>query len=158
MREHLKTIEDRKNGATLKIKTFDMRVMTGTKPVAVFVDELHVMSAYSYASRVIGQIRGGLLPNPESLLLFITTQSDEPPAGVFRAELDYARGVRDGRITDGARMLPILYEFPEDMQTDEDEAVARPGELADGAAQSRPLDQHRPPGRRLQDRAGEGRG
>jgi phage terminase large subunit-like protein len=120
IREHLKTIEDRKNGATLKIKTFDMRVMTGTKPVAVFVDELHVMSAYSYASRVIGQIRGGLLPNPESLLLFITTQSDEPPAGVFRAELDYARGVRDGRITDGARMLPVLYEFPEAMQTADD--------------------------------------
>jgi phage terminase large subunit-like protein len=119
VREHVKTIEDRKNGATLKIKTFDMRVMTGTKPVAVFVDELHVMSAYSYPSRVIGQIRGGLLPNPESLLLFITTQSDEPPAGVFRAELDYARGVRDGRITDGTRMLPILYEFPEDMQIDE---------------------------------------
>jgi phage terminase large subunit-like protein len=120
LREHLKTIVDRKNGASLKIKTFDMRVMTGTKPVAVFVDELHVMSAYSYASRVIGQIRGGLLPNPESLLLFITTQSDQPPAGVFRAELDYARGVRDGRITEGARMLPILYEFPEDMQTAED--------------------------------------
>jgi phage terminase large subunit-like protein len=118
VREHLKVIEDRRNKASLKIKTFDMRVMTGSKPVAVIVDELHVMSAYSYASRVIGQIRGGLLPNPESLLIFITTQSDEPPAGVFRAELDYARGVRDGRITDGVRMLPILYEFPEDMQTD----------------------------------------
>jgi phage terminase large subunit-like protein len=120
IREHIKTIEDRKNGARLKIKTFDMRVMTGTKPVAVFIDELHIMSTFSYASRVIGQIRGGLLPNPESLLLFITTQSDQPPAGVFRAELDYARGVRDGRITDGVRLLPILYEFPEEMQTDED--------------------------------------
>jgi phage terminase large subunit-like protein len=118
VREHLKVIEDRRTKAALKIKTFDMRVMTGSKPVVVIVDELHVMSAYSYASRVIGQIRGGLLPNPESLLIFITTQSDEPPAGVFRAELDYARGVRDGRITDGVRMLPVLYEFPEDMQTD----------------------------------------
>ena len=64
LQEHLKTIHDRRNGAKLKIKTFDMRVMTGTKPVMVIVDELHVMSAYSYASRVIGQIRGGLLPNP----------------------------------------------------------------------------------------------
>jgi phage terminase large subunit-like protein len=118
LQEHLKTIHDRRNGAKLKIKTFDMRVMTGAKPVMVIVDELHVMSAFSYASRVIGQIRGGLLPNPESLLLFITTQSDEPPAGVFKAELQYARGVRDGRITEGVRMLPILYEFPEAMQTD----------------------------------------
>jgi phage terminase large subunit-like protein len=118
LQEHLKTIHDRRNGAKLKIKTFDMRVMTGAKPVMVIVDELHVMSAYSYASRVIGQIRGGLLPNPESLLLFITTQSDEAPAGVFKAELQYARGVRDGRIREGVRLLPILYEFPEDMQTD----------------------------------------
>jgi phage terminase large subunit-like protein len=117
VREHLKVIEDRRNKASLKIKTFDMRVMTGAKPVVVIVDE-HVMSAYSYASRVIGQIRGGLLPNPESLLIFITTQSDEPPAGVFKAELQYARGVRDGRIKEGVRLLPVLYEFPEDMQTD----------------------------------------
>ncbi len=120
VREHLKVIEDRRNKASLKIKTFDMRVMTGAKPVTVIVDELHVMSAYSYASRVIGQIRGGLLPNPESLLIFITTQSDEPPAGVFKAELAYARGVRDGRITEGVRLLPVLYEFPEDMQTGKD--------------------------------------
>jgi phage terminase large subunit-like protein len=118
VREHLKVIEDRRNKASLKIKTFDMRVMTGAKPVVVIVDELHVMSAFSYASRVIGQIRGGLLPNPESLLLFITTQSDEPPAGVFKAELQYARGVRDGRIRERVRMLPVLYEFPEAMQTD----------------------------------------
>jgi phage terminase large subunit-like protein len=119
VREHVKEIKDRRTGAALKIKTFDMRVMTGSKPVVVIVDELHVMSAYSYASRVIGQIRGGLLPNPESLLLFITTQSDQPPAGVFRAELQYARGVRDGKITERVRMLPVLYEFPEAMQTDE---------------------------------------
>ena len=51
-------------------------------------------------------------------MLFITTQSDEPPAGVFKAELHYARGVRDGRIREGVRLLPILYEFPEAMQTD----------------------------------------
>lgn len=117
VKEHLKTIEDRLNGATLKVKTFDMKVMTGSKPVVVLVDELHIMSVYSYATRVIGQIRGGLMANPESLLIIITTQSDQPPAGVFRSELQYARGVRDGRITDGVRMLPILYEFPEDMQT-----------------------------------------
>ena len=120
VKEHQKTIIDRRNRAKMKIKTFDMRVLTGSKPVVVLVDELHIMSSYSYASRVIGQIRGGLLPNPESLLIFITTQSDEPPSGVFKSELQYARGVRDGRITDGVRMLPILYEFPEEMQTDPD--------------------------------------
>jgi phage terminase large subunit-like protein len=124
VREHIKTIEDRTNGAKIKIKTFDTSVMTGVKPVFVLVDELHEMSKRSYATRVVGQIRGGLLPNPEGLLVFITTQSDQPPAGVFKSELEYARGVRDGRIVSrpGApvKMLPILYEFPEDMQTAED--------------------------------------
>jgi phage terminase large subunit-like protein len=118
VQDHLKTIVDRRNKAKLKVKTFDMKVMTGSKPVIVLVDELHIMSSYSYASRVIGQIRGGLLANPESLLIFITTQSDEPPAGCFKAELSYARGVRDGRIKDDVRCLPILYEFPEEMQLD----------------------------------------
>lgn len=117
VQDHVKTIRDRKTKAFVRVKTFDMRVMTGSKPVVVLVDELHIMSTYSYASRVLGQIRGGLLPNPESLLIIITTQSDQPPAGCFRAELNYARGVRDGRIAD-SRMLPILYEFPEEMQTD----------------------------------------
>jgi phage terminase large subunit-like protein len=126
VRDHVKTIEDRLTGAELKVKTFDMKVMTGVKPVVVLVDELHIMSAYSYASRVIGQIRGGLLPNPESLLIFITTQSDQPPAGVFKQELQYARGVRDGRITDQVRMLPILYEFPEAMQVAPDKPWMNP--------------------------------
>lgn len=119
VQEHLKTIRDLLTGAFLRIKTFDMKVMTGSKPVGILIDELHVMSLLSYASRVMGQIRGGLLANPEGFLITITTQSDQPPAGVFRAELQYARAVRDGRIT-GSRMLPVLYEFPEAMQTAKD--------------------------------------
>lgn len=127
LQEHIKTITDRRTKAKLKIKTFDMRVMTGVKPVGVLVDELHTMSTRSYASRVIGQIRGGLLPNPEAFLIFITTQSDTPPAGVFRAELQYARGIRDGRIDGNVRTLPILYEFPEAVQTSREQRWADPG-------------------------------
>lgn len=118
--EHQKKIIDRRNKATLKIMTFDMRVATGIKPAGVLIDELHIMSSLHYASRVVGQIRGGLLPNPEGFLIIITTQSDQPPAGVFDAELKYARGVRDGRITENVRVLPVLYEFPEAMQADRD--------------------------------------
>ncbi|NSL23489.1 terminase large subunit [Agrobacterium tumefaciens] len=114
--EHKKTIVDRLNKAKLRIKTFDMKVLTGSKPAGVLLDELHVMSSYSYASRVLGQISGGLIPNKESFLIIITTQSDEPPSGVFKSELQYARGVRDGSIKDSST-LPVLYEFPEKMQT-----------------------------------------
>ncbi|SDP92439.1 Phage terminase-like protein, large subunit, contains N-terminal HTH domain [Phyllobacterium sp. YR620] len=120
VQEHLKTIVDRRSKAKLKVKTFDLKVMTGAKPAGVLVDEIHLMSSMSFASRVIGQIRGGIIANPEAFLIFITTQSDEPPAGVFKSELQYARGVRDGRITDEVRTLPILYEFPEAMQIAED--------------------------------------
>lgn len=120
VRDHIKTIEDRLTGAELKIKTFDMKVTTGAKPVFVLLDEIHLMAAFSYASRVFGQIEGNMLANPESLLIVITTQSDIPPAGIFRQELQYARGVRDGRITDRVRTLPVLYEFPEAMQVDPD--------------------------------------
>lgn len=114
---HLKTIIDRRTKAFLKIKTFDMKIMVGSKPVAVLLDELHVMSTMSYASRVIGQIRGGFLPKPESFFIIITTQSDQPPAGVFKNELNHAREIRDGKIK--GRMLPLLYEFPEAVQRSE---------------------------------------
>jgi len=111
---HTKTITDRRNKARLKVKTFDMKVITGSKPAFVLLDELHLMATINGAARIIGQIRGGLLPNPEAVLIMITTQSDEPPAGAFKAELQYARGIRDGRIS--GEVLPILYEFPEAMQ------------------------------------------
>ena len=111
IQDHLKTITDRKTKAQLKIKAFDTSVLTGIKPVGILIDELHELSAIAEAQRVIGQIRGGLIPNPEGFLAFITTQSDRPPAGVFLAELTKARMIRDGTLK-GVPMLPVLYEFP----------------------------------------------
>lgn len=113
-----KVIKCRVTGATLEVKTFDMSVVTGRIPQLTIIDELHILSARSFASRVIGQIRGGMITRPDTLLLFITTQSDQPPAGAFKTELDHARRVRDGLET-GGTILPVLYEFPEAMQIDE---------------------------------------
>jgi len=118
IQEHKKTIIDRLNRAFVKVKTFDMKVMTGSKPIGVLIDELHIMGAMHYAARVIGQIRGALESKKNSFLLMISTQSDQPPAGAFRAELQYARAIRDGRVANGVRLLPILYEFPAKLQTD----------------------------------------
>lgn len=118
-RDHIKTIEDLRTKSELRIKTFDMKVMVGSKPKGVLVDEEHVLASFSYANRVMGQIRGGLIQRADSFLIIITTQSDEPPSGCFRADLQLARAIRDGRVKgEAARMLPILYEFPEAMQTD----------------------------------------
>jgi phage terminase large subunit-like protein len=113
IREHLKEIRYRPSGARLKIKTFAANVLTGTKPAGILIDELHVISALPDAAGLIGQLRGGLLSQPESFMVFISTQSEKPPAGVFRAELMKARAIRDGKVT--ADMLPVLYEFPDDI-------------------------------------------
>lgn len=125
IQEHLKTIIDRRNKTKLKIKTFDLKVATGSKPAGILLDEVHLMSQMSFATRVVGQLRGGMIANPEAFLCMITTQSDEAPAGVFKSELDYARGVRDGRIK-GGRVLPMIYEFPEVMQVDPSQPWADP--------------------------------
>jgi phage terminase large subunit-like protein len=57
-----------------------------------------------------------MIPFPEAFLAFITTQSEEEPVGVMLSELTKARAIRDGKV-DGA-MLPVLYEFPESVQSD----------------------------------------
>lgn len=117
VQEHKKRITNIKTGAVLEIKTFDMNVLTGVIPVFAIIDELHLMSSKSYAKKVIGQIRGGMTKK-NCLLVFITTQSTEPPSGCFKTELNTARQVRDG-IIPSENILPVLYEFPESMQIDE---------------------------------------
>lgn len=113
---HLKKVTWRATGATLQVKSFDPNVLTGVRPAGALVDELHVVSTNPNADRVIGQLRGGMISQPEAFLAFITTQSERPPAGVFLAELSKSRAIRDGR-REGA-MLPIIYEFPDDIAED----------------------------------------
>lgn len=115
-RPHLKAIVHRQTNATLEIMSFDPTILTGQKPAGVLVDELHVVAKMSKAASAVRQLRGGMLAIPEAFLAFITTQSEEPPAGVFRAELMKARAIRDGR--QQGSMLPVIYEFPEAMQRD----------------------------------------
>lgn len=117
-REHIKTIEDTVNGAKLRIRSFDNRVMTGAKPVGVLVDELHELGKMASAHKVMAQIEGGIIANEEGFVVIITTQSDAPPTGVFKQELEHARAVRDGAYP-GGEMLPMMYEFPVDVQEDE---------------------------------------
>lgn len=119
IKAHVKTIVDRLTESTLKIQTFDEGVATGAKPKGALIDEIHILGKRHYAQRVMGQLWGGMVSRPDSFLIEITTQSDQAPAGLFAAELDLARGIRDGRITGAAaNTLPLLYEFPEEFQTD----------------------------------------
>jgi phage terminase large subunit-like protein len=113
-KDNIKEIFDRTNRATVKVLTFDTGIATGVKPVGIVIDELHEISKISSASDVIVQLRGGMIGNPEAFMVFITTQSVDPPAGVFLTELKKARGIRDGRIKN-IKTLPVLYEYPEEI-------------------------------------------
>lgn len=119
-RDHLKTVVDRVNGAEMKVKTFDVNILTGSKPVFVLLDELHLLGRNVATTKVLRQIRGGLDKTPEGLFLITTTQSDDIPAGAFRDELMTARKTRDGayRGRNVRPMLPVLYEFPEAIARD----------------------------------------
>lgn len=119
-RDHQKTIEDRRTKSKLRIRSFDNKVMTGVKPVGVLIDELHELGKVPYAKKVMAQINGGIIANPEGFVVIITTQSDAPPTGVFETELKHARAVRDGAYV-GGQTLPMLYEFPLEMQAAKDQ-------------------------------------
>lgn len=114
VQEHIRTITHRVTGATLKVIAADSETVGGKKATGVLIDELWLFGKQPNAENMLREACGGLASRPEGFVIFLSTQSDQPPAGVFRQKLQYARGVRDGRIDD-PNLLPVIYEFPERM-------------------------------------------
>lgn len=111
---HIKTITHRESGAALKVLAADQNTVGGKKSVGTLVDELHLFGKMSSAENMFREALGGLASRPEGFVIWLTTQSDEPPAGVFKQKLDYARDVRDGKIIDPA-FVPVIFEHPPEM-------------------------------------------
>lgn len=114
---HIKTITNRESNATLKVLAADSNTVGGLKAVGVLVDELHLFGKVGSAENMFREAFGGLASRPEGFIIYLTTQSDEPPSGVFKQKLDYARAVRDGKIVDPG-FLPVIFEHPDDMVAD----------------------------------------
>lgn len=114
VQSHVKTITHRGSNAVMKVLAADQNTVGGKKSVGTLVDELHLFGKIASSENMFREALGGLASRPEGFVIWLSTQSDEPPSGIFKQKLDYARDVRDGKIHDPG-FIPVLYEHPPEM-------------------------------------------
>lgn len=115
--EHTKTITHRSTNAVLKVVAAEANTVGGKKASWILIDELHLFQNNAKAASMFREATGGLASRPEGCIIYLTTQANEQPCGVFKQKLDYARDIRDG-IKKNNKFLPLIYEFPKQMIED----------------------------------------
>jgi phage terminase large subunit-like protein len=118
IQDHFRLITDRRTGAKLQIKAADTEVVGGQKAVGILVDELWLFGQMAKGELVMSEIEGSLAARPDGFIIYLSTQSDVPPAGIFLKKLAHHRDVRDGLRTD-ARAFQLMYEFPKSLLKDD---------------------------------------
>jgi phage terminase large subunit-like protein len=110
-KDNFRTIEHRTTGAFLKVVAADSETVGGKKTIGLLIDELWLFGKKPNAANILLEAMGGLASHPEGFVIYLSTQSDSVPAGVFAQKLQEFREIRDGVIVDPGS-LPVLYEYP----------------------------------------------
>ena len=114
VQDHIRTITHRVSKASLKVVAADTDAVSGKKAGRIMIDELWVFGSKASAESMFMEATGGQVSRDDGWIIWLTTQSDKPPAGVFKDKLQYFRDVRDG-IIDDPKALPVIYEYPQEM-------------------------------------------